>query len=228
MHVFVVSSRLASVQEQRLPIGGVSNGQDPQMARLSPDNLDDQPPQSGAISPQSKVMHCYLCMAKKLHYLIIISRFWLVNMLIIIYIIIQNVEFVSIYFTNASSWFWISCEWLRDEIILYISYSIAYSLLYIATVEFFSIWSIYMWPLFQFNTLTHSQWNTFLHAHKQAILTHHVIIIFYTLFGIFQRGSSRYAQFLLIFTHQIPSPASHVFCLSVLVYTQHNIYQSAR
>jgi hypothetical protein len=69
MCLFVLSSRLASVQEQRLPIGGVSNGQDPQMTRLSPDNLDE-PPQSGAISPQSKVMHCYLWMAKKTYYII--------------------------------------------------------------------------------------------------------------------------------------------------------------
>ncbi|XP_059489387.1 coiled-coil domain-containing protein AGAP005037 isoform X21 [Neocloeon triangulifer] len=51
----VTLKRLASVQEQRLPIGGVNNVPDPQMARLSPDNLlEDQPPQSGAISPQSK------------------------------------------------------------------------------------------------------------------------------------------------------------------------------
>ncbi|CAB3372729.1 Hypothetical predicted protein [Cloeon dipterum] len=49
----VTLKRLASVQEQRLPVGG--NAQDPQLTRLSPDNLlQDQPPQSGAISPQSK------------------------------------------------------------------------------------------------------------------------------------------------------------------------------
>ncbi|XP_065349125.1 coiled-coil domain-containing protein AGAP005037 isoform X22 [Cloeon dipterum] len=47
----VTLKRLASVQEQRLPVGG--NAQDPQLTRLSPDNLlQDQPPQSGAISPQ--------------------------------------------------------------------------------------------------------------------------------------------------------------------------------
>lgn len=54
--VFDYVVRLASVQEQRLPIVPLNNIGDPQNQRLSPDNLLQEPThQSGAISPQSKV-----------------------------------------------------------------------------------------------------------------------------------------------------------------------------